>query len=189
MKVSILARVGSILQLLLLLRVMFRVYVYWSSSDKYQVFRIRFSHICKSSLYMHFGRYDCTLKTSVSCTPPHDIASDFSNCHPVFQLCLVDRQRQRQSRTEVQWRVHWPESLQRRRGLSHLHWWVSSASSRAQPLTLVSLFSVVEGSVIYCGESLQRRWGLSITLVSLFSVVEGSVIYFHSLHWYSLYIR
>ena len=127
---------------------MFRVYVYWSSSDKYQVFRIRFSHICKSSLYMHFGRYDCTLKTSVSCTPPHDIASDFSNCHPVFQLCLVDRQRQRQSRTEVQWRVHWPESLQRRRGLSHLHWWVSSVSSRAQPLTLVSLFSVVEGSVL-----------------------------------------
>ena len=37
------ADVTSVLQILFVLRVMFRVYVYWSCSDTYPVFRTRFS--------------------------------------------------------------------------------------------------------------------------------------------------
>ena len=43
MKIQHFAAVTSVLQILFVLRVMFRVYVYWSGSDTYPVFRTRFS--------------------------------------------------------------------------------------------------------------------------------------------------
>ena len=39
--------VTSVLQILIALRVMFRVHVYWSGSDTYPVFRTRFS-LCRA---------------------------------------------------------------------------------------------------------------------------------------------
>ena len=53
MKITYFTVVTSILQILLVLRVVFRVHVYWSGSDTYPVFRTRFTpsrnvtrHIC-----------------------------------------------------------------------------------------------------------------------------------------------
>ena len=43
MKLKHFTAVTSVLQILFTLRVMFRVYVYWSGSDTYPVFRTRFS--------------------------------------------------------------------------------------------------------------------------------------------------
>ena len=43
--------VTSFLQILLVLRVMFRVHVYWSGSDTYPVFRTRFSPTNKADLF------------------------------------------------------------------------------------------------------------------------------------------
>ena len=43
MKIKNFTAVTSVFQLLFVLRVMFRVYVYWSGSDTYPVFRTRFS--------------------------------------------------------------------------------------------------------------------------------------------------
>ena len=43
MKLQHFTAVTSVLQILFVLRVVFRVYVYWSGSDTYPVFRTRFS--------------------------------------------------------------------------------------------------------------------------------------------------
>ena len=43
MKLQHFTAVTSVLKILFVLRVMFRVYVYWSGSDTYPVFRTRFS--------------------------------------------------------------------------------------------------------------------------------------------------